>query len=95
MIHSKMDELPGAKLKHALRGITVGMYAACGDEMNNCSFESKPKSPCSGVKMGNCKGEQAFYDKCWDLFFKFADCISYQIENGLPEILERVSRLPP
>ncbi len=36
---TRMDEIPGAKLKHAMLGLFVGMYACAGEDPNSCGVD--------------------------------------------------------
>jgi len=71
-MHTGLDEIPGAKLKHALMGLVVGMYAAAGDNMDDVKIEPESKAPYLKVKVGDCKAEKKFYDKAWEIFALFA-----------------------
>ena len=69
-----MDEIPGAKLKHAMLALFVGMYACAGEDPDSCGVEFVGGKPFLKVNIGNMKDDdKKFYDNCFKCFEKMAD----------------------
>jgi hypothetical protein len=89
LINSGMDEQPGAKFKHALKGLFVAMYSCAGDDADDCKIEFLSSKPYIKVKLGKMKEEDhKYFDHVFKCFEKLGEEMDEILYKQMPPLLK-------